>query len=75
MFEELLKDPSKVGATFLLLAAVAAFFREWIVPGTVHSRAIAKLEAERDEFKDMAMRGLELTRRTIDVAQRAKDAA
>ena len=73
MLDEFLKDPSKIGATVLLLLAVVAFFREWVVPGTVHAREIAKLEKERDEFKDMALRGLELTRRTIDVAQRAKD--
>lgn len=70
MLEELLKDPSKIGATILLLAAVAAFFREWIVPGARYQREIDLLRAERDEFKLKAWQALDITERTQKIRGR-----
>lgn len=76
---DLLKDPNKIGAVFLLALAVTAFIREWIVPGTTYVRAIAAREAyivelkrERDEFKSIAMRGVELSERALGVASNSK---
>lgn len=70
MLDELLKDPNKVGAVILLLLAVAAFVRGWIYPKYIYDAQqaqIVKLEKERDEFKQIAMRSLEITERTQKV--------
>lgn len=78
MLEEWLKDPSKIGATVLLVAAVTAFFREWIIPGVRYTRdlaekdaqigrceeRIAKLEAERADLKGMLQRSIDIMERT-----------
>lgn len=66
MLEELLKDPSKVGATLLLLAAVAAFYWELVWPGTRARRDIEQLRKERDEATaklDRALTVMEQTQR------------
>jgi hypothetical protein len=72
--------PEKFGIIGLLALAVIAFFRGWIVTAAAHERLRTdcfdrekRLMAERDEFKDMALRGLELTERTIAVAQKVKE--
>lgn len=55
----------------LLLIAVTAFVREWVVPGITYTRTlterdgqILRLTTERDEFKQMLMSSLDITERT-----------
>lgn len=64
-------DPTKVGVTILLLTAVLAYTREWVIPGMTYTRAMAEkdkqilaLTAERDEFKQMVITSLNITERT-----------
>lgn len=85
MIEEVLKDPTKITATLLLVIAIAGFFREWVVPGTRYTRdlaakdkqidkleaTVAKLESERGDLKAMLARAIEITERT----QRVRGAA
>jgi hypothetical protein len=66
VLEELLKDPSKIGATLLLLAAVAGFFWEQVVPGSRYRRDLDQLRKERDEATaklDRALSVMEQTQR------------
>jgi hypothetical protein len=74
-FEDFLKDPSKLSVAVLLMVAltviVRGFLKGWIVPGWVHAkdiedrdRQIAQLTKERDEFKSMVLRTLEIVERT-----------
>jgi len=71
VLDKLLDDPSKLSVAVLLLAAVTAFVRAWIVPGASHTRAlaerdaqIAKLTLERDEFKQMLYTSLSVAERS-----------
>ena len=64
-------DPTKVGVTILLLTAVVAYTREWVIPGVTHTKQmaekdkqIADLKTERDEFKQMVITSLNITERT-----------
>lgn len=66
-----LTDPTKIGVVMLLIAAVTAFFKEWVVPGNTYQRGLAerdaqivKLTAERDEFKQMVLSALSITERS-----------
>lgn len=86
MFDELLKDPSKLGATIVLLAVVVGFMKEYIVTGASMERTlktytdgcreviaerdaqIVRLLKERDEFKEMTLRSIEITERVQKVA-------
>lgn len=74
MIEELLKDPRALGIAGLLGLIVVAFVKEWIVPGSSYTRAIAerdvqiiKLVSERDEFKEKVWVVLNIVDRTQKV--------
>jgi len=69
--EQWFADPTKVGVTVLLLMAVVAYSREWVVSGVTYTKQIAEkdkqiaaLTAERDEFKQMVITSLNITERT-----------
>jgi hypothetical protein len=71
---EILKDPSKVGVVFLCLLAVAAFIREWIIPGVTYTRAIsyrddqiARLLVENKEQKEKIYVLLDITKSTQEI--------
>lgn len=64
---EWLKDPRSISVAALLMVAVVAFWREWVVSGVAYSRVLK----ERDEFKEMALRGVELSHRALNVASKA----
>jgi len=71
-------DPTKIGVTVLLLTAVLAFSREWVVAGITHTKMLAerdaqieKLRQERDEFLEMAKTSLSVTERTQQTRSRA----
>lgn len=49
-------NPDKIGSYVLLLAAVVAFFRGWIVTGSTYDRVVK----ERDRYLEMSMRANEL---------------
>ena len=64
-------DPTKIGVTVLLLMAVTAFVKEWVIPGVTHARLmkekdiqIEALKTERDEFKQMLYTSIHITERT-----------
>ena len=57
VLDELLKDPSKLSPLVMLVLAVAALVKGWVVPAyvlTERDKQIAKLTEERDEFKAWA---------------------
>ena len=67
MLEELLKDPSKLTASLLLVLAVTALVRGWVVPAyvlTERDKQIEKLIIERDEFKQLAIQATNVAERT-----------
>lgn len=63
------------GAVTLLSIAIMAFYKEWIVPGSVHRRDLAErdariviLTAERDRFLQLSIRATNVA----DATQRAR---
>jgi hypothetical protein len=61
----------KIGFSGLLVIAVIAFFREWIIPGTTVIKMlaekdvqIAQLKLEKDEFKQLAIRSISVAEQT-----------
>lgn len=78
ILDEILKDPSRVGAVLLLALAVVSFLREWIVPGSTYIKAlkdkddqIAAIMRDRDEYKSLAFKTIEITERTQQIRGRA----
>lgn len=74
VLDEFIKDPSRIGAVVLLTLAVAAFLREWIVPGTTYVKAlkekddqIAAIKKDRDEYRMIAFKSIEITERTQNI--------
>ena len=65
-FTQWLKDPRSISVAALLMIAVVAFWREWVVSGTAYLRVLK----ERDEFKERALRGVELSHRALNVASK-----
>ena len=49
MIETWFSDPSKVGATVLLMTAIWALVHEWVVTGRAHRRELDRVEARRIE--------------------------
>lgn len=71
---QVFKDPSKVGVVVLCLLAVAAFIKEWVVPGSTYSKGItyrdeiiARLQAENREQSDRLYALLEITRNSQEI--------
>lgn len=93
MIESWFSDPSKVGATALLMTAVVAFVYEWVITGRAHRRELAREEerrladakaakeredrliVERDEYKHMVLRTLDITERITGVAEKKAKSA
>jgi hypothetical protein len=82
VLEQWLSDPSKIGATLLLLAAVAAFYKGYVVPRWTHDAAIVACTKEKDTFiaELQAQLGREraekaefkaMVLRTVEVSERA----
>ena len=65
-------DPTTIellarGGSFVLLAwVVVAMWKEWLVPGTRYAR----LEAEKDEWKRLAVELLQTVDKAVKVAER-----
>jgi hypothetical protein len=66
-----LTDPAKLTVGFVLALLVISFYKEWLVSGKTYRKRcddydaqVAKLEKDRDEFKLMALRSIEITERT-----------
>lgn len=90
MLDQWMADPSKVGATALLVMAVLAFYKVLIVPRQTHDATIAQLIAahkdvitkletdiererrEKDEFKALVFRQLEVTNKALNTAEKAQ---
>lgn len=80
VFEELFKDPGRVSAVLLLLIAVAAFVKGWIVSGMMYTSAlaakdaqIAKLEKDVDEYKALTFKAVNIAERTQNIRGKAFD--
>lgn len=85
MIEQWLSDPSKVGATVLLLAAIAAFYKVLILPRQTHVEAIAqivsshkdaveRLEADIKREREENERLRALLNRNVDVVDKSLNA-
>lgn len=77
MLEQWIQDPSKVGATVLLLGAILALMKGWVVPGIHHQsviqlyeKRIEKLTAERDQLLQVALKSTDVSDRALFVAQK-----
>lgn len=56
MLDQLMSDPSKIGATVLLLLGIGAFYKVLILPRQIHVEAIAQLTtAHQMHVNDMKM--------------------
>lgn len=70
-----LENPNAVGGVALLVLAVASFVKGWIVPKWSYDAVVTScsdLKKERDEFKAMALRNVDLTDRALGVALQKK---
>lgn len=85
MLEQWLSDPGKVGATALLLAAIAAFYKVLILPRQTHIEAIAqivtshkdvvtKYEADIKREREENERLRALLNRNVDVVDKSLNA-
>lgn len=80
MLDQILADPTKVGAISLMAVAITALMRGWVVTAGHHTAVIAQYEtrvtqllAEKNEFKDMVVRSVETTERALTVASGLAD--
>lgn len=61
------------GTVALLVVVVFGAWKEWWVPGPAHKRRVTELTQERNEWKDMALRGVNATEKAVDLARDAPD--
>lgn len=66
--EQLTAFVQSIGVVGLLVIALLAFYRRWVVLGADHDKEVAELKADRDEWKDLALRGLTTADRATTVA-------
>jgi hypothetical protein len=67
---EWLKNPSSIGRDVLLMVAVYALLKGWLVPKWVHDGKIAdcaKMEKSRDELLEMLLHTQQATVRAVNV--------
>lgn len=83
LFDKLMNNPNAVGGVLMLVFLVWAYTTEHIIPGTTHVKAmaekdvviaqrdiqLAKMEKDRDEYKSMVLRALDITERTQRTAK------
>lgn len=74
--DQFLADPSKISAIGLMVIAVTAIMRGWVITSGHHQAVIAQyetrvteLQKEKNEFKDMVIHSAETTERALQVAQ------
>jgi len=82
MVESWFSDPSRVGATILLMTAVVALARGWVVPRWTHDAALTQAQRELDRavsdcqtHRDMNIRLLGQMERAVSVAEVTADTA
>lgn len=57
-----------LGTTGLLIVVIIGGFREWYIYGPQHKRIVGDLVADRDFWRDMALRGVTLAEQAADAA-------
>jgi cell division protein FtsL len=74
---QLLADPSKLGVLGLMAVIIMAILKGWVVTATHHleivtekDKYIAQLEREKEEFKQIALRGTELAQRALTASEK-----
>lgn len=75
ILDKWLENPNAVGGVVLLILAVASFIRGWLYPKIAYDALMAtcvEMKKERDEFKAMALRNVDITDRALGVALQKK---
>jgi hypothetical protein len=63
-----LRTITDVGTVGLLILVLVGGFRAWWIYGPLHDRIVRDLVADRDFWRDMALRGVALAERAADAA-------
>lgn len=82
MVEQWFSDPGKIGATVLLMTAIVAFYRGWVVPRwtydlmqTLTKEQLTRALDDCKVHKDMNLRLLEQMERAVTATQSTANAA
>lgn len=74
---QLMADPSKLGVLGLMAVIIVAILKGWVVTAAHHlaivtekDRYITQLEREKEEFKQIALRGTELAHRALTASEK-----
>lgn len=73
---DILKYASSIGLGGGLIIALFGGYKKWWVFGWIYreeQERTAKLERERDDWRDLALRGTGLVEQTVDLFKRSRD--
>lgn len=74
---QFISDPTKVGMLGLMAVAITAILRGWVITAAHHQAVVTELKSqladalkEKSEYKELALRGVELTNRALTAAEK-----